>query len=93
MAHFITPVVIDVDSPEGNTRTFTIIPDYIESEKLFPGTYEILEGELSHGHIAFDDDQENWEHTDMQNVSYEEIEKLASFIKYHEDADLDGVDF
>ncbi|WP_121812983.1 hypothetical protein [Mucilaginibacter kameinonensis] len=92
MGYFTTPVVLDIDTPEGNRKTITIVPDYVESEKRFTGAYEIWEEDRSHGYIAFDDAHEHWEHSDM-DLSYSEIVQLASFIKDHEDADLDGVEF
>lgn len=93
MGHFTTPVVVDYENATGILKTFTIIPDYIEAEKLFPGTYEILEGEQSHGHIAFDNAHKHWEDSQLQDLTHDEIEFLGVFIRDHEEADLDGVDF
>ncbi len=49
------------------------------------GVFSLSEGDVGIGDIVFDDDMNQWEYTGMGDLTHEEAEEIASYIKNYKD--------
>jgi hypothetical protein len=73
-----------VDGPIHLTITPIIdsLPDGIYYET---GVYKLTAGSVGMGSISFDEDMTNWTYDGIGELTYEEAEKVADFIKNYKD--------
>ena len=70
---------------EDEDRTITIHPVnlHVAGVDYSTGVFNLKEGAVGLGDIVFDEDMNEWEYTGIEGLMYEEAEKIALFIKRH----------
>ena len=49
------------------------------------GVFKLSEGTVGMGDIVFDDDMEEWEYTGLGDITHDEAEQIADFIRSYKD--------
>jgi hypothetical protein len=49
------------------------------------GVFKLSEGNVSLGEIVFDNNMNQWEYTGMGDLTHEEAEEIANYIKNYKD--------
>ena len=83
----INQVGYDIETTEG-PRHITIIPvnEPVPGGNFYAtGVYKLSDGAVGMGDIIFDDQMREWEYNGIGDLTYEEAEEIAEFIKNYKD--------
>ena len=88
----IHQVGINIDTVDGPVHiTITPVNQHLPGGAYYStGVYKLTDGTVGMGHITFDEDMDDWDYDGIGELTYEEAEQVANFIKKYKDpADAD----
>ncbi len=83
----INKVSYNIDTTDGwRHLTITPVNTHLPTGDYFStGVYKLSEGVVGMGDITFDDDMIEWDYDGIGELTYEEAEEVAEFIKNYKD--------
>ncbi len=83
----ISQVGYDIETVEGPIHiTITPVNEPIPGGNFYStGVYKLTDGTVGMGNIVFDDEMNEWEYNGIGELTYEEAEEIAGFIKNYKD--------
>jgi hypothetical protein len=83
----ISQVSYDIETVDGVVHlTITPVNTPLTGGNYFStGVYKLSDGVVGMGDITFDEDMNEWEYDGIDDLSYEEAEEVAEFIKKYKD--------
>ena len=83
----ISQVSYDIETAEGVVHlTITPVNQLLPNGDYFStGVYKLSDGVVGMGDITFDEDMNEWEYDGIDDLSYDEAEEVAEFIKKYKD--------
>jgi len=83
----ISQVTYDIVTVEGPIHlTITPVNQLLEDGNYFAtGVYKLSDGTVGMGDITFDADMDEWDYNGLDELTYDEAEEIAQFIKKYKD--------
>jgi hypothetical protein len=83
----INQVGYDIETTEGPLHiTITPVNEPVPGGNFYStGVYKLTDGVVGMGDIIFDDEMREWEYNGIGDLTYEEAEEIAEFIKNYKD--------
>jgi len=80
----VTYEIVTVDGPIH--LTITPVNQLLDDGNYFAtGVYKLSDGTVGMGDITFDADMDEWDYNGLDELTYDEAEEIAQFIKKYKD--------